>query len=188
MDFLYGQLNNLIEAQKYEFSSSSNLLKILKNGNSINFNIDTTQLVTFRRIQKDTNLADDLIQYYGLFAFNENSGLFDIQLGDELRIDMRTIGSGDSGSSTLNKLYILTGQKQSVDTNGNPLYQPDGSPVLEPDFREVTTSTVTGQMIIDQIPVSALVDHYKILDSSGTVTKIQYIDSVIDGNAGGRVY
>lgn len=187
MDFLYGQLNNLIEAQKYEFSSSSNILKIFQNENLINFNIDTTQLVTFRRIQKDANTADDLIQYYGLFAFNENSGLFDIQLGDELRIDMRAIGVG-SGPSTLNKLYILTGQKQSVDTDGNPLYQPDGNPVLEPDFREVTTSTVTGQMIIDQIPVSALVDHYKILDSSGTVTKIEYINSIIDGNAGGEVY
>jgi hypothetical protein len=59
---------------------------------------------------------------------------------------MRNVGGN---TSTLNSLYILTGQKQAVDANGNPLYNNDGSPVLEPDFREVTTSTVTGQMIID---------------------------------------
>jgi hypothetical protein len=43
-------------------------------------------------------------------------------------------------------------------------------------------------MVIDQVPVSALTDHYKVLDAAGNVIKVQYIDSVLDGNAGGRIY
>lgn len=176
MNYLYGELNNLIEAQKYTFKSTDGILQISNNDKNVDFTVNTSSLVTLKRIQKDFSVDDDKIQYYGLFAYNSNTKTFDIQLGDEIKIDTSISGTGFS-----DKLLVKTGEKQITDENGFIIG-------TEPVFSEITISKITGQLVLEQIPVTALVDHEKVLDIAGNEVGRKYFQSVLDGNYGGEVY
>ena len=82
-------------------------------------------------------------------------------------------------------MYI--GEKQVADEYGNPVYNSDGTIKTEPIYEEVGISS-TGQLVIEQLPMSALIDYHVMQDINGNIIGTEYINSVIDGNAGGKVY
>lgn len=176
MNYLYGELNNLIEAQKYVFKSTDGTLNICNDDKNVDFAVNTSSLVTLKRIQKDFSADDDSIQYYSLFAYNSNTKAFDIRLGDEIKIDNSILGAGLPA-----KFLIKTGEKQITDENGFVTG-------IEPIFSEVATNNVTGQLVLEQLPIAALVDHEKVLDIAGNEVGRKYFQSVLDGNYGGEVY
>ena len=65
-----------------------------------------------------------------------------------------------------------------------PVYDESGNPVMVPIYHKIEANIDSkGQLKLGKIPASAIVDY--ILDENGNIV---YIESVIDGNAGGRVY
>ena len=65
------------------------------------------------------------------------------------------------------------------------MYNEDGTPVMKPILQQVVVDvSQTGQLVLDNIPASAIVDTY-VNPETG---KEELIKSVLDGNAGGEVY
>ena len=64
------------------------------------------------------------------------------------------------------------------------MYNEDGTPVMKPILQQIIVDvSQTGQLVLDNIPASAIVDT-KINPETG---KEELIESVLDGNAGGEV-
>lgn len=67
----------------------------------------------------------------------------------------------------------------------DPVFDSDGNPVMVPIYHKIESSLGSnGQIVLENIPVSALTD--TLVDKQSE--SITYIESVIDGNFGGRVY
>ena len=186
MEYLYGNLNKLIEAQKYKFTSSDNtVVASITDKNQVNLSVNTKKLITLKQVKKDLDPKDDPIKYYALYAYNPISNQFDIKLGDEIKIDLST---SDDAASKVETAYVKVGEEQKYDESGNPIYDENGKPVMVPILKEVVTDvSQTGQLVISQIPASAIVDKTTEVDESGNTVEVQ-IESNLDGNAGGDVY
>ena len=80
-----------------------------------------------------------------------------------------------------NPLFDLETGIQLMD----PVFDADGNPVMVPIYHKVEASIGSnGQLVLENIPVSALTD--SITDKQ--TQTITYIESIIDGNFGGKVY
>lgn len=186
MEYLYGKLNDLIEQQKYKFTSSDGTINITNSkDNKFDFTVSEAArpLVTLKQVHKDFNTKDDQIKYYSLFRWNPRTNNYDIQLGDEIVVGATANTSTDNQF----KAWVYIGEKQVADEHGNLVYNPDGTIKTEPVYEEVGISA-TGQLVIEQIPTSALIDYHVMQDVNGNIIGTEYINSVIDGNAGGKVY
>lgn len=84
--FLYGELNKEVEYQRYSFGSSDSSVEISETDYTVDFKVSAQTLVTLKRIQLDTELDDDVIKHYGLFAYNPKTSAFDIQLGETIKV------------------------------------------------------------------------------------------------------
>jgi hypothetical protein len=79
LDYLYGDLNKLIELQKYKFSSSNGtILTSIDSENNVDLILNSQRLVKLKQIRKDIDSSDDVIKHYGLFAYNPVTEDFDI--------------------------------------------------------------------------------------------------------------
>lgn len=187
MEYLYGSLNKLVEAQKYKFSSSDNTISTsVTDKTNIDLTVNTQSLVTLKQVKKDLSPIDDPIKYYALYAFNHVTGQFDIKIGDEIKIDT---SSSDDVASKIETAYIKVGESQKYDeVTGKPVYDENGNPVMVPILSQIVTDvSQSGQLVLNQIPASAIVDEHFITDENGNIT-VQQIESNLDGNSGGRVY
>lgn len=69
MDYLYGNLNKLVELQRYKFVSSDNTILASVDGkNCVDLNANTQQLVTLKLTK-----VENSIKYYSLFAYNSDT-------------------------------------------------------------------------------------------------------------------
>lgn len=186
MEYLYGNLNKLVELQKYKFASSDGtiLVSTTDSENSIDLKVNIDQLVTLKQVRKDNSPKDDPIKYYALYGYNSQTNQYDIRLGEEIKIDT---SSSDDVADRIETAYVKVGEEQAYDpVTKEPLYEDDGvTPIMVPILQEVKTDvSKTGQLVLDQIPASAIVDTH-INVETGEETQIQ---SLLDGNAGGEVY
>ena len=135
-----------------------------------------------------------------MFAYNSDTKLFDIPLGDEIVVGEPTNNNGGTMPS-INSAWVIVGEYQKMepvlDSNGLPTFDPetgiqimapvydkDGNPVMVPIYHKIeATIDSEGQLKLGRIPASAIVDY--ITDENNNQI---YIKSVIDGNAGGKVY
>lgn len=202
MDYIYGSLNKLIELQKYKFTSSDDTISTsINSDNQVDLSVNTQQIVTLKQVQKDIDLSDDQIKYYSLYAYNPSTKQFDIKIGDEIVIDTSIL---DDTASSIESAWVKVGEYQklepAVDEFGNPLldedgnqimnpvYDEDGNPVMVPMYQQITSSVSgTGQLMLSQIPASAIIDTTIKTDEYGNVEET-YVQSIIDGNVGGIVY
>lgn len=186
MPYLYGKLNKEIEYLRYKFSSSDGSISISKIDGE-EFNLDLTSnikaLVTLKQVKKDLSPNDDPIKYYALYGYNPSTKQFDIKLGDEIVIDTSL---SDNNADKVETAWVKVGEQQKYDEDGNPMFEEDGvTPIIVPILQEVTVNvSQTGQLILDQIPASAIVDKHIDADTG----KESLIKSVLDGNAGGEIY
>ena len=187
MDYLYGNLNKLVEAQKYKFTSSDNtILTSITNKNNVDLTVNTQNLVTLKRVKKDLDISDDPIKHYALYAYNPITRQFDIKLGDEVEIDT---SASDNVANEVKKAFVKVGETQKYDEQGRPEYDAQGNPVMVPILKEVVVDvSQSGQLVLSQIPASAIVDEEVVKDEHGNVVEIIQIESNLDGNAGGEVY
>lgn len=199
MDYLYGDLNKLIELQKYKFTSSDGtILTDINDSNVVDLTVNTQNLVTLKQVQKDSDPQDDQTKYYSLYAYNAKSEDFDIKIGDEIVINTSGV------TPTVKETWVKVGEYQKVeplldefgnpviDENGSiityPVYDENGDPVIVPMYQKIISSVSgTGQLMLSQIPASAIVDTTTLVDSFGNVEE-NYVESLIDGNFGGIVY
>lgn len=190
--YLYGQLNNYVEYLRYDFSSTDGTLTIsAKDDYKIDLSVNTANLITLKQVKKDSDLSDDPIKYYSLYAYNNVTKDYDIKIGQEIVIDT-SAGSTDN----IKTAYIKVGEQQKyetrldengqpvLDADGNeikdPVYDNDGNPVMVPIYQEIIVDvSQSGQLILDKIPASAIIDEHV----DGT-----QIQSTLDGNTGGEVY
>lgn len=190
--YLYGQLNNYVEYLRYDFNSTDGTITIsAKDDYKLDLSVNTTNLITLKQVKKDNDLSDDPIKYYSLYAYNNATKDYDIKIGQEIVIDT-SAGSTDN----IKTAYIKVGEQQKyetrlddngqpvLDSEGNeikdPVYDNDGNPVMVPIYQEIIVDvSQSGQLILDRIPASAIVDKY------GDGIQIQ---STLDGNNGGEVY
>lgn len=190
--YLYGQLNNYVEYLRYDFNSTDGTITIsAKDDYKLDLSVNTTNLITLKQVKKDNDLSDDPIKYYSLYAYNNATKDYDIKIGQEIVIDT-SAGSTDN----IKTAYIKVGEQQKyetrlddngqpvLDSEGNeikdPVYDNDGNPVMVPIYQEIIVDvSQSGQLILDRIPASAIVDEYE--------DGIQ-IQSTLDGNNGGEVY
>ena len=190
--YLYGQLNNYVEYLRYDFSSTDETLIInAKDDYKLDLSVNTTKLITLKQVKKDSDLSDDPIKYYSLYAYNNVTKDYDIKIGQEIVIDT-SAGSTDN----IKTAYIKVGEQQKyetrldengqpvLDSEGNeikdPVYDNDGNPVMVPIYQEIIVDvSQSGQLVLDKIPASAIVDEH----ADGT-----QIQSTLDGNKGGEVY
>lgn len=150
MDYLYGKLDELIESQKYKLSTQHPLQGSIDSTNTIKLSVDLERLVTIKQVKKDNVPDDDIIKYYRLYLFNDRTGLFDIPVGDEIVVNSQV------GSFTQISSVIIGGQEVPA------------------------VITETGQLKLDYIPVSALMDKEYIIDPE--TNDIVYYENIIDGN------
>ena len=122
--FLYGELNKTTEYLRYK----SKTLNIVNSATDYSIELNPNTLVTLKRIKVDSNIEDDTIKHYGLFAYNPSNSQFDIQLGDTI-----TVGSNPGASTSIYEVLI---NGQSI-----PFRFSDG-----------------GQLILEYIPVNAIKD------------------------------
>lgn len=184
--FLYGELNKQVEYLRYKFKSTDGSTFISQNDrdHTVDFSINTSNLVTLKQVRKDTSIEDDPIKYYSLFAYNANTKQYDIKLGDEIVIDTSV---ADENAQSIKEAYIIVGHKQSVDSEGNPLFDENGNPIMEPIWQKVKVevdATVPGNLVLSQIPTSALIDYETRVDENGNIVEVP-IQSILDGNSGG---
>lgn len=194
MDYLYGNLNKLVELQKYKFTSSDNtILTSIDDENYVDLRANTQQLITLKLTR-----VENSIKYYSLFAYNSDTQLFDISLGDEIIVGEP---SNNGGMAPIDSAWVIVGEYQKMEPvlgpDGLPIFDPEtgiqimapvydesGNPVMVPIYHKIEANIDSkGQLKLGKIPASAIVDY--ILDENGNIV---YIESVIDGNAGGRVY
>ena len=154
-DFLYGKLNKTIEYLRYKFEPTETAIITEDDQHNLKIDIKTDNLVKLLQIPYDSNPADDNIKHYQLFARNNETGLFDIPLGDKI-----IVGEGSKIESNIKSIVI----------NGIPI--------------EGYIDDKTGQFNLSALPATVITDVSHI-DASG---KEVYIESVLDGNAGGKVY
>ena len=216
MDYIYGKLNKLVEAQKYNFASSDSTV-IISNleANNIDLTVNTTQIITLKQVVKDIDPKDDPIKYYSLYAYNPNTKQFDIKIGDEIKLDL---SFADDAANKVQKAWVKVGEYQKfeylfledgnpdidentglqkiklfwkTDENGNDILDEHGNkiPIMVPQLQEIITEVnAPGQLILSQIPASAIVDTEITIDPITGLVKEEQIQSILDGNAGGEVY
>ena len=194
MDYLYGNLNKLVELQKYKFTSSDNtILTLVNDENYVDLSANTQQLVTLK-----LSKVENSIKYYRLFAYNSDTKLFDIPLGDEIIVGEP---SNSGGMESIDSAWVIVGEYQKMEPvlgpDGLPTFDPEtgiqimtpvydenGAPVMVPIYHKIEASINSeGQLKLGRIPASAIVD-YTLDENNNPI----YIESVIDGNAGGKVY
>lgn len=182
MEYLYGKLNRLVEAQKYKFTSNDgSIITLVDSNNNVDLSINLDKLVQLKQIKKDLDSSDDIIKYYGLFAYNSNTNQFDIPLGDEIKIDTSNSGGGSNILPNFGDIQIQVGVQNVYDDAGNLIG-------TAPKYAKLDTSiSEGGNLIISQIPVSAIADKEIIVDDSGNQIEVQ-VQSELDGNVGGEVY
>ena len=215
MDYIYGKLNKLVEAQKYNINSSDKTLSIASAGNNVDLNVNTSQLITLKQVVKGRNPEEDPIKYYSLYAYNNVTKNFDIKIGEELKLDF---SFADDAANAVKTAWVkigeyqktipifdengfpvidpITGQQQvelvwETDDSGNLILDAQGNPipVMLPKLQQITTSVnAPGQLILSQIPASAIVDTKVIVDPETGAVREEQIESILDGNAGGEVY
>lgn len=186
MPYLYGKLNKEIEYLRYKFSSSDGSVFINKiNGEEFNldFSANAQALVTLRQVKKDNSPLDDPIKYYALYGYNSSTKAYDVKLGDEIVIDTSL---ADDSANKIEYAYVKVGEEQVYNPEtGEPMYNEDGTPIMKPILQQVVVDvSQTGQLVLDNIPASAIVDTY-INPETG---KEELIESVLDGNVRGEVY
>lgn len=187
MDYLYGKLNKLVEAQKYKFTSSDDTILILNNNNDginqIDLSFNSKKSIKLLQVTKDADPSNDLIKYYALYAYNPNTNKFDIQLGDEIIVDTLNNGSGDDALPTiLSNIQIVVGEEKIYDEDGNEIG-------TVPKYANLSTSlSEGGNLIFPQIPASAIMDTETVYDKDTGETITVQVQSNLDGNAGGEVY
>ena len=163
MDYIYAKLNEkLAQNQSVEYIPTeiedSETISVIRpdedNLNKYKLNVNTQNLVRLVQIKSDVDVADDVIQRFRLFAYNVNSGKYDIQLGDEIVIDHRNESSGSVNITHA----LIAGQKipASIDSQG--------------------------QLVLQYIPVNALQDKVFEKDEQTGQVEVRYIESTIDGN------
>lgn len=202
MDYLYGNLNKLVELQKYKFASSDGtVFTNIDSSNNVDLSVNTQQLITLKQVQKDNDPKDDQIKYYSLYAYNADTKNFDIKIGDEIVVDTSVL---DDIISSIETTWVKVGEYQKVepatDENGNPLFDEDGNqimnpvfdengdPVMVPMYQKISTNiSSTGQLVLDKIPANAITDVAITQDEYGN-SKSTFIESIMDGNLGGVVY
>lgn len=151
--------------------------------------------MTLKSVEKADGIPG--INYYRLFGYNNVTKAFDLPLGDEI-----ATGNGNFNLSIINSAWVQVGEYQKMepvlDESGNPMfdvetgiqimkpvYDEEGKPIMVPIYHKIDISiSETGGLILNKIPVSALTDDLG-LDELGN---IRYIESIIDGNSGGKVY
>lgn len=186
MPYLYGKLNKEVEYLRYKFSSSDGSISISQIDGE-EFNLDLTAnaqaLVTLKQVRKDLSPDDDPIKYYALYGYNALTKQYDIKLGEEIVIDTSL---ADDAANKIDYAYVKVGEEQIYNPEtGEPLYNEDGTPVMKPILQQVIVNvSETGQLVLDNIPASAIVDTHVNPDTG----KEEYIESVLDGNSGGEVY
>lgn len=196
--YLYGKLNKQIEYLRYKFESSDGTIFIDKlDDYSIDLTTNIQSQLKIKQVARDADPSNDLVKYYALFAYNKKTNKYDIQLGDVIPV------GGSGGSIHTTDVYVKVGEQVKMipvlDENGNQVYDDQGNILLEaardeqgnliyvPLYEKVAVDEESGQLIIKQIPASAIIDHEIKLDQDGNEIK-EYIESTLDGNAGGEVY
>ena len=123
--FLYGELNKQVEYLRYKFKSTDGSALILQNDkdhsvdilvNVPNFSkIDTQKIVTLKQVKKDQSQQNPNLKYYRLYAYNDLTKEYDIEIGDEIVID-----------TTIDKIPTssLIDYKIMIDENGNEIKIP----------------------------------------------------------------
>lgn len=184
MDYLYGKLNKLVELQKYKFISSDNTILTNEDNNTVDLSVNLSQLIMLKQVKKDASPLDDPIKYYALYGYNHLTDAFDIKLGDEIVVDNST---ADDAASAVKTAFVKVGEEQKFDpVTGLPELDPDtGKPIMVPILKEVVVDVnKTGQLVLDQIPASAIVDKHTNQETG----EEEIIQSILDGNTEGEVY
>lgn len=162
-DFLYGQLNKTIEYFRYKPGNTHTASISEGSDHSLYVDVRPEGLVTLRRVKKDNDILDDQIQYYALYGYNSITDSYDIQLGEEIKVDTSIVGP-----DKIEKAYVKVGEEPIYNDDGSPVIDPEtGLQMVKPIYEEVPIS-VTGQIVIQQIPASVITQTQDFkLDANG---------------------
>lgn len=158
MDYIYSELNNKLsqntqsDCVSTQFENSTTTTISNVNDNTVSVDVNTQNIVRLVTVKKDSDASDDVIQTLRLMAFNKLTNQFDIPVGEDINIDHRNY----SQSSNITHAKI-------------------GGAVVPAHIDS------SGQLVLQYIPISSIVDTYYEQDSSGNYEQV-YVDSVIDGN------
>ena len=158
MDYIYSELNNkLKDKQKTEYIpiefEENNTIDVTQTyDNTYRFDVKTQNLVRLVNVKKDNDTSDDVIQTYQLMAYNKDTNEFDIPIGDEININH----SNNSLVGNINQARI-------------------GDAIIP------ATIDQSGQLVLQYIPISSVVDTYYRQNSNGDYEEV-YVESIIDGH------
>lgn len=157
-DFLYGKLNKTIEYLRYKFNPTDTATISEDKDHNLSVDVNVNNLVRLLQVKNDSNPDDDHLKHYKLFTRNPLTGVFDQELPGSATI---TVGEGSSPNF---------GNMTSLVINGVNV--------------QAILDEKTGQLNIQGLPASAIVDTH-VNPETG---EEDYIESTLDGNAGGKVY
>lgn len=157
-DFLYGKLNKTIEYLRYKFNPTDTATIQEDNNHNLSVDVNVNNLIRLLQVRNDANPEDDHLKHYKLFTKNPLTGEFDQELVGSATI---TVGEGSSPNFGNLTSLVINGVNIQASLDEN-----------------------TGQLNIQGLPASAIVDTH-IDPETG---KEEYIESILDGNAGGEVY
>lgn len=151
--FLYGELNQTTEYLRYNFTSNDGSLKISQSDYNVDFQVNPNTLVILKHIKVDITTEDDVIKNYGLFAYNPNTNLFDIQLGDTIKVG----SSSNIGVGGITEAKI-------------------GDTIIPVSVNEA------GQLVLEFLPSTAIKDTEPNYVYNEETQEWEYIETSIDGN------
>ena len=157
-DFLYGKLNKEIEYLRYKFTNTDTVTLVEDDNHNLQANVNVENLVRLLQVKNDNNPEDDHIKYYKLFIKDPETGEFTKELPNSATI---TVGEGSG---------VDFGNLTSIMINGVSV--------------KGEIDSITGQLKLEALPASVITDVSHKDEEGNNI----YIESTLDGNAGGEVY